>query len=110
MLQRLKSDERGQGLTEYILIVVLVGLAAVAAYIYYQERTEDSQATPEVEVAQSNIENIKAEPKTTVDGSYSTTANPKIIILPIDEEDNPADPNGDAFVSPDESVEEPTNP
>jgi pilus assembly protein Flp/PilA len=29
-------DEEGQGMTEYILIVVLIAIAAIAAFIYFR--------------------------------------------------------------------------
>jgi Flp pilus assembly pilin Flp len=39
MLEKFKacmSDEQGQGMTEYILIVVLIAIAAIAAFIYFR--------------------------------------------------------------------------
>jgi len=30
------TDENGQGMTEYILIVVLIAIAAIAAFIYFR--------------------------------------------------------------------------
>lgn len=40
MIKALKSilkDERGQGMTEYVLILVLVALAAIAAFVYFRQ-------------------------------------------------------------------------
>ncbi|MBN2056197.1 hypothetical protein JW905_14830 [bacterium] len=31
------NDEEGQGMTEYILIVVLIAIAAIAAFIYFRD-------------------------------------------------------------------------
>jgi len=39
LFEKLKTclrDEQGQGKTEYILIVVLIAIAAVAAFIYFR--------------------------------------------------------------------------
>ncbi|MFC1851945.1 Flp family type IVb pilin [candidate division CSSED10-310 bacterium] len=39
MLAKFKAclrDENGQGMTEYILIVVLIAIAAIAAFIYFR--------------------------------------------------------------------------
>lgn len=39
MLEKFKTclrDESGQGMTEYILIVVLIAIAAIAAFIYFR--------------------------------------------------------------------------
>ena len=39
MFEKLKAclrDEEGQGLTEYILIIVLIIIAAIAAFIYFR--------------------------------------------------------------------------
>ncbi len=39
MLQALKrclKDETGQGMTEYVLILVLVALAAITAFVYFR--------------------------------------------------------------------------
>ena len=40
MLKALKNvlkDERGQGMTEYVLIITLVALAAIAAFVYFKQ-------------------------------------------------------------------------
>lgn len=37
LLMRLWKDEEGQGMTEYILIVVLIAIAAIAAFIYFRD-------------------------------------------------------------------------
>ncbi len=36
-LKALWKDETGQGMTEYILIVVLIAIAAIAAFIYFRD-------------------------------------------------------------------------
>jgi pilus assembly protein Flp/PilA len=41
MLENVKKalrDERGQGMTEYILIVVLIAIAAIVAFTYFRDR------------------------------------------------------------------------
>ncbi len=37
-LQRCLKDERGQGMTEYILIVVLIAIAAIVAFTYFRDQ------------------------------------------------------------------------
>ncbi|MBN2381498.1 hypothetical protein JXQ70_01320 [bacterium] len=51
VLKKLKEclrDERGQGMTEYILIVVLIAIAAIAAFIYFRGILKE-KATPPAE-------------------------------------------------------------
>jgi pilus assembly protein Flp/PilA len=37
-----KLDERGQGMTEYIILVALIAIAAIAAVKYFGGKTRDS--------------------------------------------------------------------
>lgn len=45
-LKKVLNDERGQGMTEYILIVVLIAIAAIVAFQYFRgkltERTNSA--------------------------------------------------------------------
>ena len=44
MFEKFKAcmrDEEGQGMTEYILIVVLIAIAAIAAFIYFRGILKD---------------------------------------------------------------------
>ena len=36
-LRNVLMDERGQGMTEYVLIITLVALAAIAAFVYFKQ-------------------------------------------------------------------------
>ena len=36
-LRNVLLDERGQGMTEYVLIITLVALAAIAAFVYFKQ-------------------------------------------------------------------------
>jgi Flp pilus assembly pilin Flp len=40
-LKRVLKDERGQGMTEYILIVVLIAIAAIVAFQYFRGKLTD---------------------------------------------------------------------
>jgi Flp pilus assembly pilin Flp len=37
-VKKVLKDERGQGMTEYILIVVLIAIAAIVAFTYFRDR------------------------------------------------------------------------
>lgn len=58
MLEKFKAclrDEEGQGMTEYILIVVLIAIAAIAAFIYFRGilkgKVDQAQAGDDLGVA-----------------------------------------------------------
>ena len=37
-LKKIVKDERGQGMTEYVLIVVLIAIAAIVAFTYFRDK------------------------------------------------------------------------
>ena len=45
MLKKLLRDESGQGMTEYILIAVLIGIAVIAVILYFHGILKEKVAT-----------------------------------------------------------------
>lgn len=58
-----RVNEKGQGMTEYIIIVALVAIAAIAVYAFFGEDIRDQMAGISTELsgknAQTNISNAQ---------------------------------------------------
>lgn len=64
MISGLRNKQRGQGMTEYIIIVALIAVAAIAVYQFFGQtiRSQTSGIAREVsgQSAQGAIDNAKA--------------------------------------------------
>jgi len=53
-MMNLKSNQRGQGMTEYIVIVALIAVAAIAAYQFFGQTVRSQMGGIAKEVAGQN--------------------------------------------------------
>lgn len=72
----LKSRERGQGMTEYIIIVALIAIAAIAVYQYFGNTVRNQTAAIASELAGADGTAAKTAAQTAA-ATAATEANTK---------------------------------
>lgn len=76
MAINLKSKERGQGMTEYIIIVALIAIAAIAVYQYFGNTVRNQTAAIAGELAGADGTAAKTAAQTAA-ATAATEANTK---------------------------------
>lgn len=74
--QPARLSQRGQGMTEYIIIVALIAIAAIAVYQYFGNTVRNQTAAIALELAGSNGTNAKVAAQTSA-AAAATEANTK---------------------------------
>ncbi len=69
-----RNSQRGQGMTEYIIIVALIAVAAIAVYQYFGQTVRNQTAAIANEIAGSDGTTAKTAAQTAA-GKASTEAN-----------------------------------
>lgn len=76
-LRLMKRKQRGQGMTEYIIIVALIAVAAIGAYSFFGEAVQHQVASLAQEISG---ENAAAKTSTTNAKTAADTADTKAAI------------------------------
>lgn len=76
MLLKSKAGQRGQGMTEYIIIVALIAIAAIAVYQYFGNTIRNQTAGIAKEIAGSDGTAAKTAAQTAATAA-ATEANTK---------------------------------
>jgi len=71
-----KRKQLGQGMTEYIIIVALIGVAAIAVYQFFGETIRNQTAGIAAEVSGQSADTARGLAKTAADNA-ATSANKK---------------------------------
>ena len=72
--QAKRNSQRGQGMTEYIIIVALIAVAAIAVYQYFGQTVRNQTAAIASEIAGSDGTTAKTAAQTAA-GKAGTEAN-----------------------------------
>ncbi|RDI98535.1 pilus assembly protein [Dyella solisilvae] len=75
--QGIDKAQRGQGMTEYIIIVALIAIAAIAAFTYYGNIARLHTDAMASELAGKKSDNIQVANKFNVDAAAQEATQPK---------------------------------
>ena len=73
-LQRSARSQRGQGMTEYIIIVALIAIAAIAVYQYFGSTVRNQTAAIAQELAGGNGTGARSQASTDADAAKGDAA------------------------------------
>lgn len=72
--RRIQHAQRGQGMTEYIIIVALIAVAAIGVYSYFGQTVKSQVAGMSQELAGQSAADAQKQAKTTADGASTSSA------------------------------------
>jgi len=68
-MQKLMKKQRGQGMTEYIIIVAMIAIAAIAVYQYFGQTVRNQTAAMAQELAGEDGKDARDNAKTSSDNA-----------------------------------------
>ena len=71
--------QRGQGMTEYIIIVALIAIAAIAVYQFFGQTVRNQTAAIAQELAGGDGTNARSSAQTAADGAVQQGAEAKTL-------------------------------
>lgn len=75
-MKSIRHSQRGQGMTEYIIIVAMIAIAAIAVYQYFGQTVRNQTAAIAQELAGNNGTTAKGNAQT-ASGQAETVGNTK---------------------------------
>ena len=75
-MKTMRRSQRGQGMTEYIIIVAMIAIAAIAVYQYFGQTVRNQTAAIAQELAGEDGKSARDDAKTASDSAH-TVGNTK---------------------------------